>query len=64
MPSGYLGEGRSDKWYQPAEECSHTDDDTDGVCKQCDPDGYADYIADLRYSATRDGECPVCGVTE
>ena len=37
---------------EPLEECEH---DEDELCRKCDPEGYAEYMADRRYDE-RKGE--------
>jgi hypothetical protein len=46
--------GMSDAYYQPRDGCEH---DENELCRYCDPDGYAEYVAEMRYAAYRDGGC-------
>lgn len=40
-----------DAYLEPPNECEH---DVDELCRKCDPEGFAEYMADRRYGERRD----------
>jgi hypothetical protein len=43
-----------DAYLEPPDESDECEHDEDELCRRCDPEGYADYMADRHYAESKE----------